>query len=286
MMMTLMTMTKRLLLALAVAALAGCATGPNKVDKSFSAVAQDSRVRYLIIHYTAQDSPTSLKTLTQQQVSAHYLLDDQAPEFKVWALVDESRRAYQAGVSSWKLDGGLNASSIGIEIVNLGYQDTPQGRVYFPFPQGQIDRLMVLVKDIVTRHEITPDRVLGHSDIAPQRKPDPGPLFPWKQLAAAGLVLWPDEQEAARRQPAFEANLPDVAWFQNKLGHFGYAVPRTGQLDEATRNVLGAFQMKYRNTKFDGTPDAQTAALLDVLTSPVAKVATPPAAAIAPVQTK
>ncbi len=290
MIMTLTTMTRRLLLALAVAALAGCATGPTggiQLDRTYTAVAQDSRVRYLILHYTAQDSPTALKTLTQQQVSAHYLSDDQGPEYKIWALVDESRRAYQAGVSSWRLDGGLNASSIGIEIVNLGYQDTPQGRVYFPFPQGQIDRLIPLVRDIMKRHDITPDRVLGHSDIAPQRKPDPGPLFPWKQFADAGLVLWPDAQEAARRQPGFEANLPDVAWFQNKLGQFGYAVPRTGQLDEATRNVVRAFQMKYRNTRFDGEPDAQTAALLDVLTTPAAKVAGPSTmTTVAPLQTK
>ena len=278
-----MVIVKKLLLAFVVAVLAGCANGP-KVDKSISAVAQDSRVRYLIIHYTAQDSATSLKTLTQQQVSAHYLQDDQGPEYKTWALVDESRRAYQAGVSSWKLDAGLNAASIGIEIVNLGYTDTPQGRVYYPFPQGQIDKLIALVKDIVKRHDIAPERVLGHSDIAPQRKPDPGPLFPWKQLADAGLVLWPDAREAARRQPAFEANLPDVAWFQTKLGHFGYAVPHTGPLDDATRNVIGAFQMKYRNTKFDGVPDAQTAALLDVLTSPAPKV--PAMTTVVPVQTK
>ena len=268
-----MTTLRRLWLALCVVALAGCAAGP-RIDRSYTAIGQDSRVHFLIIHYTAEDSALSLKTLTQDKVSAHYLLDDGA-DFKIYGLVDESRRAWQAGVSSWKGNTNLNSGSIGIEIVGLGFKDTPQGRVWYPFPTGQIDKLIPLVQGIVKRHEIPPERVLGHSDIAPQRKQDPGPLFPWKRLADAGLVVWPDEQEAARRQPAFEASLPDAAWFQKKLEDFGYAVPRTGQLDDATRNVVSAFQMKYRNTKFDGAPDAQTAALLDVLTDPPVKVASP-----------
>jgi N-acetylmuramoyl-L-alanine amidase len=137
-----------------------------------------------------------------------------------------------------------------------------------PYPQGQIDRLISLVKDIVKRHDISPDRVLGHSDIAPQRKQDPGPMFPWKQLADAGLVLWPDEKEVALRQKAFETQLPNVAWFQKKLTEHGFAITQTGELDAALRNVLIAFQMKYRPARFDGTPDAQTAAILDVLTTP------------------
>jgi N-acetylmuramoyl-L-alanine amidase len=284
-------MARRLWMALMVALLAGCATTPSgvKVDRSYTAVSQDDRIKFLIIHYTAEDSAISLKTLTQDKVSAHYLLDDGAPEFKIYGLVDESRRAWQAGISYWKGNTNLNSSSIGIEIVNLGWRDTPQGRVWYPFPQGQIDRLIPLVQEIMKRHDITPDRVLGHSDIAPQRKQDPGPLFPWKRLADAGLVLWPDEAEAAKRQPAFEANLPDVAWFQKKLDEFGYAVPRNGQMDEVTRNVVSAFQMKYRPAKIDGSLDAQTAALLDVLVAPVAgapAVPATPASAPAPNDTK
>ena len=248
------------------ALLSACASGP-RIDTSFSAVSQDSRVRFLILHYTFLDSPTSLKVLTQQQVSSHYLLDD-GEDFKVYRLVDEDRRAYHAGLSSWKDNSRLNASSIGIEIVNLAWRDSGEGRVWLPYPQGQIDRLISLVKDIVKRHDISPDRVLGHSDIAPQRKLDPGPMFPWKQLADAGLVYWPDEKEVALRQKAFETQLPNVAWYQKKLAEHGFAIPQTGELDAASRNVLIAFQMKYRPARFDGTPDAQTAAILDVLTTP------------------
>ena len=261
------------------ALLSGCASAP-RIDSSFTAVSQDSRVRYLVLHYTFLDSPTSLRVLTQQQVSSHYLIDD-GEGFKIYRLVDEDRRAYHAGLSSWKDNTRLNASSIGIEIVNLGWRESADGRVWLPYPQGQIDRLISLVKEIVKRHDISPDRVLGHSDIAPQRKQDPGPMFPWKQLADAGLVLWPDEKEVALRQQVFESQLPSMAWFQKKLAEHGFAITQSGELDVASRNVLIVFQMKYRPARFDGTPDAQTAAILDVLTTPAGARAVPavPAAA-------
>ena len=256
---------KKILLAILVALLSACASGPP-MDSSLSAISQDSRVRDLVLHYTFLDSPNSIRVLTKQQVSSHYLLDD-GEDFKIYRLVDESRRAYHAGQSSWKGNTGLNASSIGIEIVNLGWRDSDQGRVWPPYPQGQIDRLISLVKDIVKRHDITPDRVLAHSDIAPQRKQDPGPMFPWKQLADAGLVRWPDEKEVVLRRQGFERQLPTVAWFQKKLAEHGFAIAQNGEFDEAMRNVVAAFQMKYRPARFDGRLDAQTAAILEVLTS-------------------
>jgi N-acetylmuramoyl-L-alanine amidase len=264
--MKLYRIAQKLGLVIAALVMAGCATGP-RLDKTYSAVSQDSRVRYLVIHYTALDLPASLRVLTQQAVSSHYLVDAQ-PDPTIYLLVDESRRAHHAGVSSWQGNTNINPSSIGIEIVNLGNTKSDQGTVYYPFPQSQIDRVIALVRDIVQRHQISPDRVVGHSDIAPQRKQDPGPLFPWKQLADAGLVLWPDAQKVAERRPGFEAMLPDVAWFQQRLQTHGFAVPQTGVLDEPTRTVIAAFQMKYRNSNFDGNPDGETAAILDALTAP------------------
>lgn len=254
----------RLWFPLSVVVLVGCAT---QFDTTYSSVSQGSRARYLIIHYTALDLPTSIRVLTKQEVSSHYLVDDQ-PNPRIYLLVDESRRANHAGVSSWKRDTNLNPSSIGIEIVNLGLTKTENGPVYYPFPQHQVDKVLELVRQIVKRHDIPPDRVLGHSDIAPQRKQDPGPNFPWKQLADAGLVLWPDAAQVAVKRPGFETQLPDITWFQKRLETHGFATPQTGVLDEPTRTVIAAFQMKYRNTKFDGNPDAETAAILDVLTAP------------------
>lgn len=269
---------KRVLVVVLLTLLSGCATGPY-IDRSFTAVAQDSRAQFLILHYTALDFPTSLKVLTEQRVSSHYLVRDNPPE--IYQLVDENRRAYQAGLSSWKGQTQLNAASIGIEIVNLGYQNTPQGRIYFDFPPAQIDAVIALVKKIVAEHRIPPERVLGHSDIAPQRKPDPGPRFPWKRFADEGLIVWPDPAKVAERRPAHESDLPNVEWFQQKLAQIGYAVPLNAELDEPTVRVIAAFQMKYRPSLFDGMPDAETAALLEVLTLPGdAPLAVPAAAKI------
>lgn len=256
-------MKKNLLLLCAVL-LGGCASAPM-VDKSLSSRSQDSRVHYLIIHYTALDLQQSLRELVDQGVSSHYLITD-GPAPKIYNLVDEARRAHHAGKSSWKGETALNSSSIGIEIVNPGYRVTPQGMVWEPYAQNQIDVLIPLVRDIVQRHGIPPERVLGHSDIAPQRKEDPGPLFPWKQLADAGLVQWPSTVVVARVLPQFERQLPDLAWFQKKLTAHGFLVPVASEWDAPTRKVLAAFQMKYRPARFDGTPDAETAALLAALT--------------------
>jgi len=255
---------------LALLTLAGCATGP-RIDHTYTAVGQASRVRFIVIHYTVADKPNAIKILTQQEVSAHYLVTDDAQPV-VYGLVDETQAAWHAGNSSWKAYTQLNANSVGIEIVNKGYTDTPQGRVYAPFSQAQIDTLIPLVKDIAARNHVAPENILGHSDIAPLRKQDPGPMFPWIQLARAGLIVWPDATRVATVQPAFEAMLPDVPWFQQKLEAYGYAIVQSGVLDEQTRTVLGAFQMKYRPAKYDGQPDAESAALLEVLTTPVPKL--------------
>ena len=259
-------MSRRLQLAAAlVLLLGGCASGP-RIDTTHSAVSQGSRVELLIIHYTALDFPTSLRVLTQQEVSSHYLVDIDPPT--IYRLVDESQRANHAGVSAWGRRRMVNTSSIGIEIVNLGYEDTPAGRRYLPYPPQQIDAVVALVKQIVAQHQIAPEHVLGHSDIAPGRKVDPGPLFPWKRLADEGLIRWPAEGKVAALRPQFEMALPDVAWFQQKLARVGYPVPLGGELDEATRNVLVSFQMRYRPARYDGQPDAECAAMLAALTEP------------------
>jgi N-acetylmuramoyl-L-alanine amidase len=244
---------------------AACASGP-RIDRSLSTPDQRSRVKYLVLHYTVTDTPQSIRIFTHQagvEASIHYLLSDDREPI-IYGIVDESRAAYQAGSDSgWKGDRNLNNISIGIEIVNAGWVDGPGGRTWAPYPQKQIDALIPLVKDIMARHHIAPENVLGHADVAPQRKQDPGALFPWKCLAAEGLVPWPDEAIAAQRLVQYQAGLPDIAWFQRKLAEIGYLVPQHGQLDEPTRNVLIAYQTRYRPSNIDGVPDAETAALLD-----------------------
>lgn len=253
---------KAVILAAMAVLLAGCAGGP-RIDTRHTSLGQDSREQFIVLHYTSADLARSLEILKQDQVSSHYLIGESPAT--LYRLVDEDRRAWHAGESEWRGRTWLNSSSIGIELVNLGYVEGPQGRLWYPYSEQQIDALIELLKDIMVRHGLGPEAIVGHSDIAPQRKVDPGPLFPWKRLADAGLVHWPDAAVVARQQALFAENLPDVAWFQEQLHLQGYKVPRHGHLDPETRNVIAAFQMKYRPARFDGEPDATTAAMLQAL---------------------
>lgn len=253
---------------LLAALLAACASGPV-IDDSHRSGSQGPRVDLLVIHYTVLDFPTSLRVLTQQEVSSHYLVRDDPPT--IYRLVDENQRSNHAGVSAWGRRVLLNPSSIGIEIVNPGYTDTPQGRVYAPFPQAQVDAVIALVKDIVARHQIRPDRIIGHADIAPGRKQDPGPAFPWMQLAQTGIIPWPDAAQVTIKKAVYESGKvtpPDLAWVQARLSQIGYNVPRHGELDALTRETIATFQMKYRPANYSGELDAETLALLDVATTP------------------
>lgn len=257
------------LAALTMAGLTGCATG-LAIDTRYRAQGQDSRVLFLILHFTDENFTDSLRILTGPQVSSHYLLSDESPP-RIYRLVDESRRAWHAGDSYWKGHAMLNAGSIGIEIVNAGLVTAADGRQAFaPYPPEQIERLIALVKDIVVRHQIRPDRILGHSDIAPLRKIDPGAAFPWKRLADEGLIPWPDAARVAALLPVHQARLPEVSWFQQQLATLGFRITPHGRWDDESRRVLAAFQMKYRPAKHDGDPDAESAALLEALNSAAA----------------
>lgn len=247
--------------------LSGCSG--LKFDDSYQAVGQDSRVQFIVLHYTSTDLSHSLYLLSEKEVSSHYLIAEQPAT--IYRLVDENRRAWHAGNSQWNGRTWLNSSSIGIEMVNKGYTDTPEGRVWQPWSEQQIEALVVLLKDIMQRHGLTADSIVGHSDIAPQRKVDPGPAFPWERLAQEGLIHWPAPEAVTAHLSVFAQQLPSIAWFQQHLAKIGYAVAEHGEFDQATRNVVAAFQMKYRPDLYDGEPDAQTAAMLLALTTQISR---------------
>lgn len=166
-------------------------------------------VSLIVLHYTGmRTGAEALARLCDPaaRVSAHYLIDEDGT---VHALVDEAHRAWHAGVSYWHSIFDVNSASIGIEIVNPGHEFG-----YRPFPAVQIGALIDLAARIRERHAITPWGVIGHSDVAPARKMDPGELFPWRELAAASLGLWP----APGGQP------DDGRPFADLLGAYGYDV--------------------------------------------------------------
>ena len=158
----------------------------EKSSPNFDARGRD--VDTVVLHYTGmRTGAEALARLVDPaaKVSAHYLVEEDGQVFR---LVDEENRAWHAGVSSWRGEADLNARSIGIEIVNPGHEWG-----YRAFPEPQIRAVLALLADIAARHRIAPARVVGHSDVAPARKEDPGELFPWKRLAAAGLAVGPYE---------------------------------------------------------------------------------------------
>lgn len=263
----------RAMILLAAALLAGC-NGPATLerrsgyvaDHQYTAPSHSSRVHHLVLHYTDGGEARSLATLTGPNVSVHYVVPLPARwvhgQPRIYQLVDESRRAWHAGVSAWRHRHNLNDTSIGIEIVNRGPTDTAHGRAWAPYPPQQIDAVIALARDIIIRHGIDPTNVVGHSDIAPSRKIDPGPRFPWRQLHAAGIGAWPDDATVARYLARFKREPPTLAQLQHALAAYGYSLEITGRLDDRTRDVLRAFQMHFRPASYDGQPDAETAAIL------------------------
>ena len=254
--------------------LSGCQTNTTLderdeyiIDTSYSAKNFNERVRYLVFHYTAETDEDSLRLLTEGETSAHYLVTTKPNYIKqkpvVLQLVSENQRAWHAGNSSWNGKHNLNDSSIGIEIVNLGYTETEQGKKFYPYPPEQVDLVARLARDIIDRYNIPPERVLGHSDIAPQRKSDPGVKFPWKALAAQGVGAWPDEETINKYLAGRSPESPVFAKsLQMALAQYGYQIPQHGELDQETQNVIIAFQMHFRPQNISGNPDAETEAIV------------------------
>jgi len=265
---------RRLMLATTSLLLTSCQQVALQVDHSHPSVNQDSRIQSVIVHYTQIDDTQSLDELTRpaSRVSAHYLLsrEERHGQPILYALVPESQRAWHAGISHWQGAQALNASSIGIEVVNLGYADADAQlplteRHWQAYTPAQIRTLAQLLQQLVVRYQLAPTRLLGHSDIAPGRKVDPGPRFPWQQLHEQyGLGAWPDEKRVSELL-ATPGPMPSIAELQTMLIRYGYGLTATGYLDAETHHVLTAFQLHFRPARYDGIPDQETVARLQAL---------------------
>ena len=205
-------------------------------------------VDFLVLHYTGMRTcAESLARLCDPaaKVSAHYLIDEDGA---LYSLVDEAMRAWHAGVSHWAGVTDINRCSIGIELQNPGHEFG-----YLAFPGPQMDTLIALIQGILSRHAIPPARVIGHSDIAPSRKQDPGERFDWQRLAAEGIGRWPDITNTVE-----PTRLDDTA-ARALLSTIGY------DPDTDLSVVLSAFQRHYRPAIFDGRLDSETSILIRAL---------------------
>jgi len=274
------------LLAATVSLLVGCASQDTVVVNSEN---QDTRVRVIVIHHTSEDFQGSLNILTKDSsrpVSSHYLVPEPGDpsytdkKLKVYSLVPEEGRAWHAGVSYWAGRSALNDMSVGIEVVNQTYCRTaeqpapaaapgqPPARICFypDFPETQMEMLIELLKGITARHpEVKPVDIVGHSDIAPQRKIDPGPRFPWQRLYRLGFGAWYDDDTVFRYWEQFRQGMPPVLTLQTALHEYGYAIDLSGVNDEQSQNVLRAFQMHFRPWLVNSEFDAETVAILYAL---------------------
>ncbi len=208
----------------------------------------------LVMHYTGmRTTGEALARLCDPdaKVSAHYTI---GRDGCVYAHVPETRRAWHAGVSYWAGERNINARSIGIELVNPGHEFG-----YEPFPEEQIAALIDLAGGILSRHPIPAHRVVGHSDVAPARKMDPGERFPWKQLAEFGIGVWPDNSSPACGGGA-ERSEAEGGSLSPFLKRFGYGVPP--EVDIPLKDVIAAFQRHFRPSCIDGIADDECAWLL------------------------
>lgn len=233
------------------------------------------RVRFLVMHYTAIDFSASVRALSGSgTVSAHYLVPDPDDktyiaagfnDMRVFNLVDENERAWHAGVSSWAGRSNLNDTAIGIETVNLA-SDNDGVFIFPPYNPIQIDAIKALAINILQRYpDISPVNVVGHSDIAPGRKSDPGAVFPWKTLYEAGVGAWYDDDIQADYLAEFTAfGLPSDEDIIARLKTWGYDV--SGATTSSGLNlIVRAFQLHFRPDNYDGVIDAETAAVLYAL---------------------
>lgn len=218
-------------------------------------------ISMVVLHYTGMESgPVALDYLCkpESQVSSHYLIEEDG---RIFRLVDEDKRAWHAGVSSWQGITDINSASIGIEIVNGGHNfDLPE------FPDVQIQAVLRLCQNLARRYNLLPRAFQGHSDIAPGRKTDPGERFPWGYLAEQGVGLMPEPVDPDRRV-LFTMGARDrgVSLAQRALAQIGYGVDVTGQFDQKLFDCVEAFQRRYRPDDITGHIDVETLGLISKL---------------------
>ncbi len=241
----------------------------ERPSPNFNERPEGRAVDILLLHYTGMASAEEAATRLcdpAAKVSSHYMVDEGGA---ITRMVPEHFRAWHAGAGTWAGDTDINGCSIGIEIANGGHDfGCP------PYPEAQMRAVEALCLDILSRHPIPPRRVLGHSDIAPTRKADPGEWFDWARLARAGVGVWLEPEPLIEGPVLQNGDRGDtVAELQYLLADYGYGLEVLGRYDETTKAVVTAFQRHFRPQKVDGVADLSTVATLRRLLEAVKSLA-------------
>jgi N-acetylmuramoyl-L-alanine amidase len=225
-----------------------------RVSPNFGPRAGVSRPDMIILHYTGMKTGEAAEAwlcAPESQVSSHYLVHEDG---RIVQMVRESDRAWHAGKSFWRGVTDVNSHSLGIEIANPGHEFGYRG-----FPGKQIAAVIELCRGIIARHPVPPQRVLGHSDVAPGRKVDPGEKFPWRKLAEAGIGHFVAPARAGGKAQLGPGDRgAAVEELQSMLSLYGYGVDITGVYDEPTSVVVSAFKLHFRPRRVDGLADRST----------------------------
>lgn len=250
-----------------------CSKINYNIDRdTYNSVGKNSRIKFIILHYTATSDEGGLRTLTKERVSSHYLVTTKDGE-PIYSLVDEEDRAWHAGVSKFGNRENINDTSIGIEITNFGvkgecrkYGHFIPYEYYIEFSEGQIKKVVHLLNLLIKKYRINPKYILGHSDIAPLRKIDPGAKFPWQKLYKEyGIGAWYEEKDKKFFMNEKVFKKTPVRMIKEEFRKYGYDMNSTDYWDEESRRVVYSFQLHFNPKMATGNMDLESYAILKAL---------------------
>lgn len=247
------------------------------ISRIHPSVNYSERIRFVVLHYTAENNQRSLQLLTQGQVSSHYLI--MQGNHPIYQLVDEQKTAWHAGASSFAGRSQLNDISIGIEIVNEGIISTYRSHQGYPayhhfadYTPRQIEQVGRLLQELQQRYQLDPRHIVAHADIAPSRKIDTGAKFPWQHLYNHyGVGAWYDDATYEAFLDSTDFDTTSIRQIKEALRLYGYTINESDEWDKASSDVVYAFQLHFNPHHATGVMDKQSYAILQALNDKYSK---------------
>ena len=248
--------------------------GKFQVDSSsYVAIGKNERIQFIVVHYTAIDNAASIKELTTNKVSSHFLVLDE-DDNKIYNLVPLEQRAWHAGASAFRGRTNINDTSVGIEIVSDGIarEYRPDPNPYHPYDHYvdykpiQIEKTAQIIKYVAEKYNVPARNIVAHSDIAPSRKKDPGAKFPWKELYDKyNIGAWYDEADKQEFMDEEKFKATSIREIKDELRKYGYEINRLDEWDKESKDVVYAFQLHFNPKNATGEMDLETFAILKAL---------------------